>query len=237
MLFATQNPPGTNFALLWFLTNATSMNITCTVLLHAWLQNSLGAKLLVLCATSRFICMGLATCGVALRCVLYGSSSSSVFTSTPWHAVLLIHPFMCTLTMVKLNAVILTTFGVHAGQYGGRKVLSRAFRSRFLELHVGDLPDDELEFILQQRCALAPSYSKKLVGVMRDLYRTRQVSACSLCWMDNRLCKSFALASVLALLLPGDGAVTPKISCCSTTDWTCAHTMCSLGLLQHLASH
>lgn len=65
-----------------------------------------------------------------------------------------------------------------AGQYGGRKVLSRAFRSRFLELHVGDLPDSELEYILQQRCALAPSYAKKLVSVMRDLYRTRQV--CSL---------------------------------------------------------
>ena len=81
----------------------------------------------------------------------------------------------------NINAVILRILGVHAGQYGGRKVLSRAFRSRFLELHVGDLPDDELEFILQQRCALAPSYSKKLVGVMRDLYRTRQVSACSLC--------------------------------------------------------
>ncbi|KAL3144109.1 hypothetical protein ABBQ32_003899 [Trebouxia sp. C0010 RCD-2024] len=62
------------------------------------------------------------------------------------------------------------------GQYGGRKVLSRAFRSRFLELHVSDLPDSEVEFILQQRCALAPSYSKKLVAVMRDLYRTRQVS-------------------------------------------------------------
>ena len=40
---------------------------------------------------------------------------------------------------------------------------------------MGDLPDTELEFILQQRCALAPSYSKKLVGVMRELYRTRQV--------------------------------------------------------------
>ena len=64
---------------------------------------------------------------------------------------------------------------VAAGQYGGRKVLSRAFRSRFLELHVGDLPDTELEYILQKRCALAPSYSKKLVGVMRELYRTRQV--------------------------------------------------------------
>lgn len=67
-----------------------------------------------------------------------------------------------------------------AGQYGGRKVLSRAFRSRFLELHVGDLPDAELEYILQQRCTLAPSYCKKLVGVMRELYRTRQVAfACA----------------------------------------------------------
>ena len=84
---------------------------------------------------------------------------------------------MCNITIININAVTLKGFGVRAGQYGGRKVLSRAFRSRFLELHVGDLPDDELEFILQQRCALAPSYSKKLVGVMRDLYRTRQVSA------------------------------------------------------------
>lgn len=29
------------------------------------------------------------------------------------------------------------------GAYAGRKVLSRAFRSRFLELHVDDIPDDE----------------------------------------------------------------------------------------------
>ncbi len=113
-------------------------------------------------------------------CVMY-CGSSSVFASMLWDAVLLTHAFMCTVTMVNIIAVILTNFGVYAGQYGGRKVLSRAFRSRFLELHVGDLPDDELEFILQQRCALAPSYSRKLVGVMRDLYRTRQVSACSLC--------------------------------------------------------
>lgn len=73
----------------------------------------------------------------------------------------------------ELLAPLLTSWC--AGQYGGRKVLSRAFRSRFLELHVGDLPDGELEYILQQRCALAPSYSKKLVSVMRNLYRTRQV--------------------------------------------------------------
>ncbi len=61
-----------------------------------------------------------------------------------------------------------------AGAYGGRKALSRAFRSRFLELHVGDIPDSELAHILQQRCALAPSYSAKLVAVMRELQRLRQ---------------------------------------------------------------
>ena len=32
------------------------------------------------------------------------------------------------------------------------QVLSRAFRNRFLELHVGDIPDEELTTILQCRC-------------------------------------------------------------------------------------
>ncbi len=32
------------------------------------------------------------------------------------------------------------------------QVLSKAFRNRFLELHVGDIPDDELVTILQHRC-------------------------------------------------------------------------------------
>ena len=32
------------------------------------------------------------------------------------------------------------------------QVLSRAFRNRFLELHVGDIPDGELVTILQHRC-------------------------------------------------------------------------------------
>ena len=61
-----------------------------------------------------------------------------------------------------------------AGAYGGRKALSRAFRSRFLELHVGNIPDSELAHILQLRCALAPSYAAKLVAVMRELQRQRQ---------------------------------------------------------------
>ncbi|KAF7879819.1 uncharacterized protein EAF02_007989 [Botrytis sinoallii] len=37
------------------------------------------------------------------------------------------------------------------GLYGGRKTLSRAFRNRFLELHFDDIPEDELDFILEKR--------------------------------------------------------------------------------------
>jgi midasin len=43
-----------------------------------------------------------------------------------------------------------------AGLYGGRKVLSRAFRNRFLELHVGEIPESELEEILHKRCFPRP---------------------------------------------------------------------------------
>lgn len=64
-------------------------------------------------------------------------------------------------------------------------MLSRALRSRFVELHVDDIPDAELERILQERCALAPSYAAKLIAVMRDLYRTRQVTS-SLTWVLSR---------------------------------------------------
>ncbi|GMH33343.1 hypothetical protein BSKO_01177 [Bryopsis sp. KO-2023] len=62
------------------------------------------------------------------------------------------------------------------GVYAGRKVLSRAFRSRFLELHVDDIPDGELATILEARCSIPPSYAAKLVSVMRELQRRRQSS-------------------------------------------------------------
>lgn len=55
------------------------------------------------------------------------------------------------------------------GIYGGRKILSRAFRNRFLELHFDDIPQDELEIILRERCQIAPSYAKKIVEVYRQL--------------------------------------------------------------------
>ena len=60
--------------------------------------------------------------------------------------------------------------------YGGRKVLSKAFRNRFMEIHVGDIPDDEMRIILNRRCAIAPTYATKLVEVMRELQRRRQAS-------------------------------------------------------------
>ena len=73
-----------------------------------------------------------------------------------------------------------------AGAYGGRKAMSRAFRSRFLELHVGDIPDSELSTILHERCAVAPSHAGKLVAAMRELQRRRQVW-----WGELTSCDSF----------------------------------------------
>lgn len=55
------------------------------------------------------------------------------------------------------------------GLYGGRKILSRAFRNRFVELHFNEIPPPELENILHMRCKLPPTYAKKMVAVMVDL--------------------------------------------------------------------
>ncbi|XBW36301.1 hypothetical protein QEN19_001887 [Hanseniaspora menglaensis] len=62
------------------------------------------------------------------------------------------------------------------GLYGGRKVLSRAFRNRFLELHFDDIPQDELEIIIKERCQIAPSYAKKIVDVYRELIIQRSAN-------------------------------------------------------------
>ncbi|XP_048603740.1 midasin [Brassica napus] len=55
--------------------------------------------------------------------------------------------------------------------YGGRKILSRAFRNRFVEIHV-----DELSEILFEKCEIAKSHATKIVDVMKDLQRNRQSS-------------------------------------------------------------
>ncbi|KAL0244720.1 hypothetical protein GEMRC1_008802 [Eukaryota sp. GEM-RC1] len=64
------------------------------------------------------------------------------------------------------------------GLYGGRKTLSRAFRSRFIELSFPVLPAKELESILCLRVSvpLPPKYAEYLVNVMQALHRRRSKS-------------------------------------------------------------
>lgn len=60
--------------------------------------------------------------------------------------------------------------------YGGRKMLSRAFRNRFVEIHIDEIPENELSVILENRCKIPESYAKKMVEVMKELQLHRQSS-------------------------------------------------------------
>lgn len=62
------------------------------------------------------------------------------------------------------------------GAYGGRKVLSRAFRNRFLEMHMDEIPETELATILERRSALPGSFCRAMVAVMQELQRRRSSS-------------------------------------------------------------
>ncbi|XP_021695635.1 midasin [Aedes aegypti] len=63
------------------------------------------------------------------------------------------------------------------GLYGGRKMLSRAFKNRFVELHFSEIPRDELEVILEKRCLIPKSYAQKMVKVMSELQLNRRSTA------------------------------------------------------------
>ncbi|XP_063233945.1 LOW QUALITY PROTEIN: midasin-like [Bacillus rossius redtenbacheri] len=63
------------------------------------------------------------------------------------------------------------------GVYGGRKVLSRAFRNRFVELHFDSIPASELQVILHECCSVPPSCCRSLVSVMNKLQLLRRGSA------------------------------------------------------------
>lgn len=60
------------------------------------------------------------------------------------------------------------------GLYGGRKTLSRAFKNRFVELHFSEIPEKELEIILEQRCLIPNSYAQKMVRTMSSLQKSRR---------------------------------------------------------------
>lgn len=59
----------------------------------------------------------------------------------------------------------------------GRKALSRAFRSRFLQISVPDLPSEELVTVLERRCVIPASHAIKLVAVMQELRMRRSRGA------------------------------------------------------------
>jgi midasin len=61
-----------------------------------------------------------------------------------------------------------------SGLYAGRKILSRAFRNRFLEVHFQDVPPQELEQILEERCKIPKSYAHRIVTVFHELQARRQ---------------------------------------------------------------
>jgi midasin len=54
-----------------------------------------------------------------------------------------------------------------AGLYGGRKMLSKAFRNRFFEIHVEEIPSLELKEILEKRSKLPPSWAQHLIDVRK----------------------------------------------------------------------
>lgn len=67
------------------------------------------------------------------------------------------------------NFMLFATQNPPGAVYGGRKFLLKAFRNRFLELNFDDIPQDELETILCNRCKIPPSYAKKIVEVYKEL--------------------------------------------------------------------
>lgn len=64
-----------------------------------------------------------------------------------------------------------------AGYYSGRKRLSNAFLNRFIIIKYNHLPFMELPIIIQGRCGVAPSVSKKMVEVLVQLKTCRSVNS------------------------------------------------------------
>ena len=74
------------------------------------------------------------------------------------------------------NFMLFATQNPAGSLYGGRKHLSRAFRSRFLEIYVPPIPPIELETILSDKCRIAPSQAKKLATVYQMLQERRTIA-------------------------------------------------------------
>ncbi|KAL7067013.1 hypothetical protein ACR3K2_25750 [Cryptosporidium serpentis] len=60
--------------------------------------------------------------------------------------------------------------------YGGRKVLSQAFRNRFVEIYIDNIVSNELMTILSNRCIIPPSYAETMVNIFTELQQHRLTS-------------------------------------------------------------
>jgi MoxR-like ATPase len=57
--------------------------------------------------------------------------------------------------------------------YGGRKDLSEAFKNRFIHLYFDNIPNEDLEEIIEKRCKVAKSRVKLMVAIYNDLQKIR----------------------------------------------------------------
>jgi len=57
--------------------------------------------------------------------------------------------------------------------YGGRKDLSEAFKNRFIHIYFDNIPEEDLEEIIEKRCKLAKSRVKMMVHIFKDLQQVR----------------------------------------------------------------
>lgn len=60
-----------------------------------------------------------------------------------------------------------------AESYGGRKDLSEAFKNRFIYIYFDNIPEEDLEEIIEKRCKLAKSRVKMMVSIFKDLQKIR----------------------------------------------------------------
>lgn len=73
--------------------------------------------------------------------------------------------------------LVFATQNPASGAYGGRKLLSRAFRNRFIEAFIDEIPTNELDIILQSQCLLASSFIRSMLNVYGELKSKRLKSS------------------------------------------------------------
>ena len=104
------------------------------------------------------------------------------------------------------------------GAYGGRKLLSRAFRNRFLEMDVESIPDAELEDILHRRTALAPPWCGWAVRAAAVVARVAATVEGTAAAMAAPAAVEATAAAATAAALAGSSTAP---ACTPAAQWSC----------------